>query len=317
MMRDLKVDYVGLICGKLRRYFSFENIIDFFKVPVSIVQSLFVLMRFKPDVIFCKGGYVCFPVALAGWLLRIPVILHEADVTPGLANRLSVKFAKKICISYEESRKYFPASKVEFTGNIIRKDLAKGNAKIGLDILGFREMHSKRPLVLVMGGSLGAEFINQLIWKNLGQLLKHFSIVHICGAGNVKSLHELESFVNSENHENLKFYRSFEFVKDDLKHFYAAASVVVTRAGAMSLAEIGYFNKPAILIPLPRTASRGDQFLNAEMYIKEHNGVIMEQESFDEIKFLQTLQELAKKNISHRTQPAFAVDKIIQLLKSV
>ncbi len=294
LMKELQVQYQGIFAGKLRRYFSLENFLDFFKIPVGLLQALWTLIRFRPQVIFCKGGYVCLPVAFAGRILGIPVILHESDVSPGLANRLSARFASTICLAHQESEKYFSKKKkglrIIVTGNPVRRELAFGNANTGLKLAGFEV---KKPVLLVMGGSLGADFINKLIWRNLEELLQKFQILHICGKGKTVEAENILSALP----KGISGYRSFEFVGPELKHFYAAATVILARSGALTLAEIGFFNKPVLLIPLPKNASRGDQIENAEIYAKKHLSTVMDQEKISKKNqiFLDALYDLLKK----------------------
>ena len=291
MIEEIGVPFVSISCGKLRRYFSFRNIVDFFRVPVGVVQAVAVLMKFKPDVIFCKGGFVSFPVAVAGWILRKPVILHESDVSPGLANRLCSRFASTICVSFEESKKYFRHKKVLVTGNPVRRELALAKAENGLRFLGFSK---DLPVVLVMGGSSGAEFINKMTWRNLEYLLPHYQVAHICGNGKVRDPEDLLRFLKPEHHQYLGHYRCFAFLDHELKDLYAAADVIVSRGGAVSLAEIDFFGKPAVLIPLGKSASRGDQILNVKAYAKDHVCKILFEGEFSDIEFIDEIQKLYK-----------------------
>lgn len=337
LMKELKVSYAGILTGKLRRYFSLYNLIDFFKIPIGFFQALFTMGRFRPDVIFCKGGYVCLPIAIAGRLLRIPVILHEADVSPGLANRLSARFATTICVAYEESRKYFPGKKVIVTGNPVRRELALGNKEDGLQLAGFDE---KKPVLLCMGGSLGANFINELVWQYLDWLLERFQIIHICGQGKMKSQEELLDFLPKSRQKFLKHYRAFHFAGPELKHFYAASDVIVSRAGALTLAEIDFFGKTSVLIPLPRSASRGEQIENAEIFARHHASIVLKQEELEQASkyssvqpqnrqpFLRAIEQLLKMSSPSQTSSAkkdhdttihsqkfLPLQKIIQLLE--
>ncbi len=320
MLEEIDVPFVAITCGKLRRYFSLKNFIDFFKVPIGILQALTVLLKFRPDVIFCKGGYVSFPVAVAGWMLHIPVILHESDVSPGLANRWCSRFAKVICTSFEESKKYFKNKKVVLTGNPMRRELGLANADAGLKFLDFtREL----PVILVMGGSSGAEYINQLTWRNLEYLLPHFQIVHICGRGKVLDTPRLLEHLKPEHQKYLSHYRSFQFLDHELKDVYAAADVIVSRAGAISLAEIDFFEKPTVLIPLGKSASRGDQILNAEAFAKNHLCRIFFEGEFSDMEFFEDVRNMIKhRKSAHLGHSAGskpdkfrATDSIIRLLQ--
>lgn len=318
MIAEIGVPFVAITCGKLRRYFSWKNFVDFFKVPVGIIQSLAILLKFRPDVIFCKGGFVSFPVAVAGWILRIPVVLHESDVSPGLANSLCARFASVICVSFEESKKYFgKKKKTVVTGNPVRRELMYADKEAGLEFLHFTPA---LPVVLIMGGSSGAEFINKLAWRNLEYLLQHYQIAHLCGRNNVQPSNELLQHLKPEHHKNLSRYRAFEFLENELKDVYAAADVIVSRAGAISLAELDFFEKPVILIPLGTAASRGDQILNAEVFAKDHLAKVLHEGKFSDLEFMDDIHELMlhrkSSHVGHKRDDKFSVlDKIIRLLQ--
>lgn len=323
MIEAVEVPYRGIVCGKLRRYFSWQNLVDIFKIPVGVVQSFFIIAQFRPNVIFCKGGYVSFPVAVAGWILRVPVILHEADVIPGLANRLSARFAKAICVAFEESKKYFRHKKVVVTGNPVRTELQFASRKKGLKFLDFMP---DKPIVLFMGGSLGAGFLNDLVWRNLDRLLPLYQVAHICGAGKTKTPEEFAAMLPDEHRDLIRNYRDFSFLDHELKDLYAAADVVVSRAGAMSLAELDFFHMPTILIPLSAKASRGDQIANAEAFAKDHQAVVMGEEAFNDDKFLEVLKNMVKSGKKdfpeyHESKSekkwGAPLHKIIHLLESV
>lgn len=261
-----------IAAGKLRRYFSFQNFVDAFKVPVGIVQAMRLIRRFDPEVVFSKGGFVTVPVVIGAGIVnfgrrgrkkKIPIIVHESDLVPGLANKISARFASRILLSFEKSRDYFVEKKgrggngrkVEVLGNPIREDLMKGEADKGRKICGF---HKFKPIVLVMGGSLGAAQVNHLVWDNLGPLLKKYQIVHITGKGHLKFGADKEG------------YKQFELLFEELKHVYAASSLVVTRGGANALAEVAALEKSAVIIPLGTASSRGDQIVNAKFCAEEY-----------------------------------------------
>jgi len=266
-----RVEVREIICGKMRRYFSFQNFLDFFKVPVGIIQSIFILASFKPQVVFSKGGYVSVPGVIACGFLnffrkifgkeRIVLFVHESDVVPGIANRVGAKFADKIFVSFEESKKYFKKkSRVVVTGNPVRKDVLKGNKENGMKLCGFNRF---KPVILVMGGSLGAMQINNLVWGNLDELLKRYQIVHIAGKGNIKFGLKKEG------------YKQFELLFEELKDVYAVSDLVVTRGGANSLAEIASMEKKAVVIPLGMASSRGDQIVNAKICSSEYGWQVL------------------------------------------
>ncbi len=260
IIEKIGVKILLISCGKLRRYFSVENFFDFFKVPVGVFQARGILKKFKPDVVFSKGGYVSFPVTVAAYSLKIPVVIHESDLIPGLANKLSFSFVDKICFSFEKTRDFFESApdivkqKLVLTGNPIRQEILEGNKMTGLDILGF---DGSKPVIFVIGGSLGAMQINKLVWESLDILLKNFDIIHQVGKGNVRA---------DIIHKN---YKQLEFIDDELKDIYAACDIVVSRGGANSLAEIALLEKKALIIPLGTKVSRGDQLENASDFGKK------------------------------------------------
>lgn len=270
------IDFEGITCGKLRRYFSLENFVDFFRVPVGIVQAYKILKQYQPAVVFSKGGYVSFPVTVAAWKLKIPVILHESDVVPGLANRLSMKFAKKICISFEETKNYLSKKllkKTVFTGNPVRESIFGGNREEGLKFVGLNE---HRPIILAMGGSQGALQINTLIRSALDELLKKFQVIHIAGRGNLDiGIHKTG-------------YKQYEYLDENLKDIYAVTDIVISRGGANSLTEIGLLKKKAVIIPLSTEGSRGDQIENSRIFVRKFgwsmlSGNVSQQDFIDAI----------------------------------
>lgn len=311
-----KVNFAAINCGKLRRYFSWENFVDFFRIIIGIFQSLRKIRQFRPQVIFCKGGYVSFPVAVAGWMCHIPVILHESDVIPGLANKLLAKFAQVVCVSFEESKQYFKnKQQVIVTGNPLREEITQGSADTGYKITGF---HKNLPVLLVMGGSLGATFINELLLEILPDLLQNFQIIHIAGKGKQQSSNKL---IESQPHSKQldERYCSFEYVGENLKHFYAMANLIISRAGANSLAEIAAIEKPAIIIPLSLKASRGDQIINAEIFQKNHLSIVLDQEktsAADLLKNIHKLYQLSQHNQNkfRKTKKENAVTLISKLI---
>lgn len=286
---EMSVKFKGIACGKMRRYFSLRNFVDFFKVPIGIWQAFKAIRAFKPRAIFCKGGYVSFPVAVGGWLAKVPIFLHESDVVPGLTNRLCARFAQKICVAFEESRKYFPAKKVIVTGNLVRTEMAIGDAEKGLLLANFKDT---LPTILVMGGSQGADFINKIIWDNLNDLLENYQVIHICGDGKIKE----PKYFDFSNKENLGRYKTFGFVGEELKDLYACTDLIISRAGAMSLAEFELIEKPVLLIPLSKKTSRGDQIINAKTFAKTNLATVIEEEKYLAQTFLKAIENLLKES---------------------
>jgi len=258
------IPYYGISSGKLRRYMSMQNLKDPFKVVKGFFDALKILKKLKPKVVFSKGGYVTVPVVLAANALKIPVIIHESDITPGLANKMAMKGAKIICVNFEETLQYV-GDKGILTGTPIRKELFEGDKEKGNRLCNFK---AKRPTLLMMGGSLGSVKINLVLRKALPVLLEKFNIIHICGKGNRDtSLLELEG------------YKQFEYVGKELPHLFAITDIMLSRAGANALSEIVALNIPSLLIPLSAAASRGDQILNAQsMKNKGYSEVLLEEQ---------------------------------------
>lgn len=246
------VNFYGIHTGKLRRYFDFKNFVDFLKLPIGFFEALSILRKIKPNLVFSKGGYVSVPVVFAARVLKIPVWMHESDVSPGLGSRFCGRFAQKIFLSFEESKKFFPGKQGEVVGNPIRQSLLKGSREIGLKLTGFS---GNRPIILIIGGSSGALSLNKIIEKILPALLKEMNVIHITGP------HDLHPSARKSPH-----YKSFQFVQEDLAHLYAISNLVISRAGSGSIFEFLALGLPMILIPLPKSASRGDQIENAKIF---------------------------------------------------
>lgn len=274
LVEDYGLDYEGISSGKLRRYFSLKNLTDPFKVMAGYFQAKKLIKKFKPDVVFSKGGFVTVPVVYAAGKFGIPVIIHESDMTPGLANRLAIKKANKVCYSFPETKKHL-GDKAVFTGSPLRKELFEGKADVAKSMCGFND---DKPVIMVTGGSLGAQNVNKLVRDALPNLLKKFNVAHLCGAGNL-----------DESLDSTAGYAQFEYIKDEMKDFFAMADVIISRAGANSIFEIVALKKPNILIPLPADASRGDQILNAASFEKQGFSKVLQENEiageklFDEV----------------------------------
>lgn len=245
------VRYAGIATGKLRRYLSLQNVKDPAKVIKGVVQAYKLIRRSKPNVVFSKGGFVSVPVVVGAWLNRVPVIIHESDLTPGLANRMAIPFAKVVCTTFPETEQHLDKRKVHFIGAVVREELSQGDAKRGLELCGFTR---SKPVLVVMGGSLGAKAINEAVMTALPQLMEQFQIVHLCGKGQTD---------NSLAHPS---YRAFEYLTEELPDVLAMADIILSRAGSNSIFEFLSLRKPMLLVPLPKEQSRGDQILNAEAF---------------------------------------------------
>lgn len=243
------VTYHGVKTGKLRRYFSWQNFTDPFRVLAGMLQASRLMGQLKPDVVFSKGGFVAVPVVFGGWLHRIPVLCHESDLTPGLANKLCKPFAKRIATTFPECAQALGA-KAETVGTPLRPELFAGSRARGLATLGFT---GSKPILMMMGGSLGAQAVNKALRGALPTLTQTFDVAHICGKGNLDAT--LEGTVG---------YRQMEFLDAELPDVLACADLVLSRAGSNSLMEFQALAKPLLLVPYPKGASRGDQILNAQ-----------------------------------------------------
>ncbi|WP_409301166.1 undecaprenyldiphospho-muramoylpentapeptide beta-N-acetylglucosaminyltransferase [Peribacillus sp. SCS-155] len=248
------IPYKQVSVGKLRRYMSLENIKDPFKVIKGIFEARKILKQEKPEFVFSKGGFVSVPVVIAAKSLRIPIIIHESDYTPGLANKIAMPFSSKVLTTFKETAAGMAAGKAMYIGAVLRAGIFEGKRENGTRMCGF---NSRKPVMLVMGGSLGAVAINNVVTDNLQKLLKEYNIIHICGKGNVRS----ELTQNG--------YFPVEYVHEELFDLLAAADIVVSRAGSNSIFEFLALQKPMLLIPLSAKASRGDQLLNAESFRKQ------------------------------------------------
>ncbi len=277
MVSALDIPFHGIASGKLRRYFSWQNFIDPLFVIWGFLQSLVVCLREQPDLVFSKGGFVSVPVVAAAWLLRIPVISHESDVSPGLANRLAYPFCRTICITFEETASYLPDGKVFIAGTPVRSALLNGDAEHGRRYLGF---DGGKDVLLVFGGSLGARVINDQVRSVLPELLEDFDIVHVTGAGNVDETLACAGYVQKE------------FIREEFGDVLAASSLVISRAGANSLYELFVTRKPHLLVPLTLAASRGDQIDNANIFEARGFSRVIREDSLEDQAFLMALSAL-------------------------
>lgn len=310
LIQDIdKVTYHEISTGKLRRFKSFENFTDIFKVIKGTLQSIVKISKIKPDVTFSKGGYVSVPVLVGSWVNRVPSITHESDLTPGLANKLAQPFVKTIFTTFPETTDYISSGKGLFLGPVIRESLKDGNKARALQWLG---IDNDKPILLVMGGSLGAEYINDLIRDNIDILVEKFNVVHATGKDGYDPKVQKDG------------YFQFEYIRDELKDILEAADVVLSRSGANAIFEFLYYKIPMLLIPLPTTQSRGDQIDNAKSFEKLGYALMIEEENASLDKILAALdilyedKERFKKNMeSFEFSDTIGViyDKINQIKK--
>lgn len=279
LIKPLKIPYYAITAGKLNRYWTWKNLLTPFQLMKGIIQSLIICRKIKPDIIFSKGGFVALPVVIAAKLNSIPIVIHESDLTPGLANRLSFPFAKLICITFPETVNYFKnTSKVLLTGMPIRDSLLNGNLEKGLQFCGFAD--KLKPILLIMGGGLGSSIVNESIRRLINPLTERFQVIHICGKNKFDPAFE-----------GIKSYKQFEYLQDEFADVLASADLVISRAGATSIYELVSLNKPNILLPLSKKASRGDQIHNARYFAKLGLSKVIYFEEFSDEKLLKTLFE--------------------------
>lgn len=277
LIEEHNIPYYGIATGKLRRYFDLKNFTDVFRVIKGYSESKKYLKEIKPDVIFSKGGFVAVPVVRAAAGLGIPCIIHESDMTPGLANKLCIPVAKKVCCNFKETLKFLPADKAIFTGSPIRKELSEGNKEEGLKLCGF---DGSKPVLMVIGGSLGAQSVNETVRESLPKILPNFDVVHICGKDKVDNM-----MLNVEG------YKQFDFIEDELKDIFAMADVVISRAGANAICEIVELKIPNVLIPLS-AGSRGDQILNAASFEEQGFSEVVREEALDPSMLVETIDKV-------------------------
>jgi len=255
--------YYGISSGKLRRYLSAKNITDALRVVRGVGQARRIIRRIKPDIVFSKGGFVAVPVVLAARMAKVPVVIHESDITVGLANKICIPHAVRVCCTFPETMKQIPADKARLAGSPIRQEILDGSRIKGLAACNFPH---EKPVIMVMGGSQGSVAVNTAVRNALDNLLADFNILHLCGAGNV------------DDTTNRSGYLQLEYAGENMGHFYAAADIVVSRAGANSLGELLAMAKPHVLIPLSKRVSRGDQILNAQSFQKQGFSVVIDED---------------------------------------
>ncbi len=280
LIENENIPYYGISSGKLRRYHSWDNFKDPFKVMKGFFEARQLLGKIKPDVVFSKGGFVSVPVILAAKSRHVPAIIHESDLTPGLANKLAIPSATKVCCNFPETVPYLPAGKAVLTGSPIRQELLQGDKDAAKK---FCHFNKDLPILMIMGGSIGSVYINNAVRGCIDDLLKKYQIIHLCGKGNLDS-----------SLENREGYAQFEYISENLADLFAAADLVIARSGANSICELLALHKPNILIPLGKNASRGDQILNALSFEKQGFSVVLEEEKVTSETLQATIEDVMK-----------------------
>lgn len=308
LMEGCHIPYYGISSGKLRRYFDLKNFSD----PINVMKGFFeaskLLKKLKPDVVFSKGGFVSVPVVLAARKLHIPVVIHESDMTPGLANKLSIPAASYVCCNFPETLNHLPKEKAVLSGSPIRKELLTGDKAKALHFTG---LSGKKPVLLIIGGSLGSVIVNEAVRSILPKLLKKFDVIHLCGKGKLdQTLTAMDGYVQ------------YEYIDRELKDLFALSDIVISRAGANSICEFLALRKPALLVPLSAAASRGDQILNARSFEKQGFSAVLEEEALNGDTLYDALLSLWEKkdqyiNAMEKSPMGNAIETIISLLEEL
>jgi UDP-N-acetylglucosamine--N-acetylmuramyl-(pentapeptide) pyrophosphoryl-undecaprenol N-acetylglucosamine transferase len=305
LLEGYEVPYYGISSGKLRRYFDPKNFSDPFKVMKGCLEAHSLLKKIKPDIVFSKGGFVSVPVVLAAKRLHISTIIHESDMTPGLANKICIPCATKICTNFPETLDVLPEGKAVLTGSPIRAELFNGNAQKGLSLCDFTP---DKPVLLIIGGSLGSAAVNEAVRSVLPVLLQSFQVIHLCGKG--KLAPELN---------DTKGYIQFEYSKGELPDLMAACDVVISRAGANAICELLALRKPMVLVPLSAVASRGDQLLNAASFEKQGFCKVLKEEDMTGDTLMSAVKAVYENRADYvkameKSQMSDAVEKIMDLI---
>lgn len=306
LIEELNIPYYGISSGKLRRYFDVKNFTDPFRVLKGFSEAKKLLKDLKPDIVFSKGGFVTVPVVIAAHRQKIPVLIHESDMTPGLANKLCLSSATKVCCNFPETVTNLPANKAIVTGTPIRQELLKGSRE---GALAFTGLSGQKPVLMIIGGSLGSVAVNTAVRQALPKLLPDFDVIHLCGKDKL-----------DPSLENTKGYRQYEYIKEELADLFALSDVIISRAGANAICEISALKKPNLLIPLSAKASRGDQILNARSFERQGFSCVLEEEEATNESLVSAVRNLyenrnryinAMKNSTHTD----SIEHIVSLIE--
>lgn len=307
LIKKCGIPYYGVSSGKLRRYFDKKNFSDIFKVLKGILQSKHIIKKIKPNVVFSKGGFVAVPVVVGAALNKVNVVCHESDITPGLANKLAMPFAKAVCTTFPEAVKHIKDNKGIHTGTPIRDMLFNGSKEKGIAMCGFS---GNKPVILIMGGSQGSVKVNNSVRELLGKLLPKYDIVHLCGKGNL-----------DENLNNKEGYKQFEYVSDELPNLFAMADMVISRAGSNAICEFLALHKPMLLIPLGKNASRGDQILNAQSFKKQGFAEVIDEEKMTKGSLFDTINRVYENrqgyiNAMENSQVSDGIKSVMEIIRA-
>lgn len=286
IMGEDGISIKGVMAGKVRRYFSFLHFVDFFKVPIGIIQALWHLLWFMPDAIFSKGGYASLPVVIAGWIYRIPILIHESDANPGMANSILAKFSTRVAVSYPSAEIYFPSEQVVLTGNPLRSDIASGNSQKAREL--FSLLESKKT-IFIWGGSQGAREINHRMIEILPELLKSYQIIHQTGENNFEEVKRMAGELGIK--AGREGYHPISFIGAEIKDILAVSDLIISRAGSNSISEIAANGKPAIIIPISKSANN-HQRMNAYAIAKVGGCVVLEESNLGEHMLIRKIKEI-------------------------
>ena len=305
LIEDLRIPYHGISSGKLRRYFDPKNFSDPFRVLKGYTEAARLMKSLRPDVVFSKGGFVSVPVVIAAKNHKVPAIIHESDMSSGLANKLCIPSATKICCNFPEAMEHLPKEKAVLTGTPIRQELLQGDP---LDAIRFTGLNANKPTILVVGGSSGSVRVNEAIRECLDDLLKTYQVIHLCGKNKTDAAYD-----------GREGYVQYEYIKKELSAMLAFADLVVSRAGANAICELQALAKPNVLIPLSEQASRGDQILNAESFRKQGFSYVLPEEELTHDSLLEAIREVYEKRAEYKhamesSQMTNSIDTIIQLI---
>lgn len=306
LVAKANIPFCSISTGKLRRYFDLKNFTDPFRVIKGFFEAIALIKKFKPNIVFSKGGFVAVPVVFAASMAKIPIITHESDLTPGLANRLSINKSTKICCNFPETLSHLPKDKAELTGSPMREELFTGDRQKGKELTKFQK---ELPTLMIIGGSLGSVKVNTAVRNSLDAILKDFNVVHLCGKGNL-----------DDSLQTREGYRQFEYVNEELKHLFALSDLVISRAGANAICELLALKKPNILIPLSAAASRGDQILNAQSFEKQGFSYLLQEEDLSEDNLLKAIHNVSSNQDTFIQQmsaskQANGIDRILELIE--
>lgn len=305
LIEKIGIPYYGISSGKLRRYFSWKNFSDPFRVLKGMREAKKLIKKLKPDVVFSKGGFVAVPVVFAAHRYKVRTFIHESDMTPGLANRLCIPKADKVCCNFSETMEFLPEGKAVHTGTPLRKELFEGKREAGLK---FCQFTGEKPVILVIGGSTGAAAVNEAVRSLLPTLLVNYNVIHLCGKGKCDSAYD-----------HFDGYRQYEYISEELKDLFAATDLIISRAGANAVCEILAMAKPNILIPLSAAASRGDQILNAESFERNGYSYLLYEEKVSNETLLEAIHTVFAKKDEYieamkNAEQADATETIAQLI---